>query len=187
MRRTENASYQPSRTVKHTVSPKGTIRRITTAVLLDQNIRWEGVGAKAKKVLVPPSPEVLKGVHDIVAGITGYTEARGDQIAIETLPFETTLEAEPPLAPAAPARQSPAGFNFRQPVAMGGAVLLLLLVGALIFVMSRKRATGRGHGGRCPHRRPIRSSASARRKDGAAFADGTAASGKRLRAGAARI
>jgi flagellar M-ring protein FliF len=39
MRRTENASYQPSRTVKHTISPKGTIRRITTAVLLDQNIR----------------------------------------------------------------------------------------------------------------------------------------------------
>jgi flagellar M-ring protein FliF len=140
MRRTENASYQPSRIVKHTVSPRGEIRRITTAVLLDQNIRWEGVGAKAKKVLVPPSAEVLKGVHDIVAGITGYTEARGDQIAIETLPFETTLEAEPPGAPVPPSRQAPAGFNFRQPVAMGGAVLLLLLVGALIFVMSRKRA-----------------------------------------------
>ncbi len=95
---------------------------------------------RRRKSWFRPPPEVLKGVHDIVAGITGYTEARGDQIAIETLPFETTLEAEPPLAPAAPARQSPAGFNFRQPVAMGGAVLLLLLVGALIFVMSRKRA-----------------------------------------------
>lgn len=139
-RRTENASYQPSRTVKHTVSPKGSIRRITTAVLLDQNIRWDGAGAKAKKILIPPSAEVLKGVHDIVAGITGYTEARGDQIAIETLPFETTLEAEPPGVPAPPARQTPAAFNFRQPVAMVGAVLLLLLAGALIFVMSRKRA-----------------------------------------------
>ncbi len=139
-RRTENASYQPSRTVKHTVSPKGSIRRITTAVLLDQSIRWDGAGAKAKKILIPPSAEVLKGVHDIVAGITGYTEARGDQIAIETLPFETTLEAEPPGVPAPPARQMPAAFNFRQPVAMVGAVLLLVVAGALIFVMSRKRA-----------------------------------------------
>ncbi len=44
MRRTENATYQPSRTVKHTVSPKGTVRRVSTAVLVDQTVRWDGVG-----------------------------------------------------------------------------------------------------------------------------------------------
>ncbi len=143
LRRTENASWQPSRTVKHTISPKGTIRRISTAVLVDQSIRWEGVGAKAKKTLVPPSAEVLKGVRDIVAGITGFTEARGDQIAIETLPFETTLEAEPPLGPAAPVKQVPGKFDFKQPYAIGGAVFLVLLLASLIFLLSRKRAAGR--------------------------------------------
>ena len=80
------------------MTPKGTVRRISTAVLVDQNVRWEGVGAKAKKILVPPSAEVLKGVHDIIAGITGFSEQRGDQITVETLPFENTLEAEPPVA-----------------------------------------------------------------------------------------
>jgi len=53
-RRTENTSYQPSRIVKHTVSPKGTVRRISTAVLVDQTIRWEGVGARAKKLWFRP-------------------------------------------------------------------------------------------------------------------------------------
>ncbi len=139
VRRTENASYQPSRTVKHTVSPKGTVRRVSTAVLIDQTIKWEGVGTKARKTVVPPSAEVLKGVRDIVAGITGFTEQRGDQITIETLPFETTLEAEPPVPQGTPARQVPARFDFRQPAVIGGSAVLVLLVAGLIFLLTRRR------------------------------------------------
>lgn len=139
IRRTENATYQPSRTVKHTISPKGSVRRISTAVLVDQTVRWQGTGARAKRTLVPPSADVLKGVHDIIAGITGYTEQRGDQITVETLPFETTLEAEPPPGPTAPAKQVPSGLILKQPTMIGGALVLILLAGALIFLFSRKR------------------------------------------------
>jgi flagellar M-ring protein FliF len=143
VRRTENTTYQPSRTVKHTTSPKGTVRRISTAVLVDQTVRWDGVGVKARKTLIAPSAEVLKGVHDIIAGITGFTEQRGDQITVETLPFETTLEAEPPLAPAVPLKQAPVGLNFKQPAVIGGALALVLLAGGLIVILSRKRRGGR--------------------------------------------
>jgi flagellar M-ring protein FliF len=138
-RRTENATYQPARTLRHTLSPKGTIRRVSTAVLVDQTIRWDGVGPKARRTLVPPSAEVLKGVHDIIAGVTGFNEQRGDQITIETLPFETTLETEPPPAPAPPAKTAPKGFDFRQPAVIGGAVALLVIAAGLIFVLSGKR------------------------------------------------
>jgi len=139
MRRTENATYQPSRTVKHTTSPKGTIRRVSTAVLVDQTVRWDGVGLKATKTLIPPSADVLKGVHDIVAGITGFTEQRGDQITVETLPFETTLEAEPPPAPAIPVKQVPPGWNIKQPTVIGGAAIFILLAAALMYISLRKR------------------------------------------------
>jgi flagellar M-ring protein FliF len=139
MRRTENATYQPSRTVKHTISPKGTVRRVSTAVLVDQTVRWDGVGAKAKRTLVPPSAELLKGVHDIIAGITGFSEQRGDQITVETLPFESTLQAEPPMGPAPPVKTVPLGMSFRNPIVIGGAVLLVLLTGGLIFILSTKR------------------------------------------------
>jgi flagellar M-ring protein FliF len=139
LRRTENATYQPTRTVKHTVSPKGTVRRVSTAVLVDQTVHWEGVGAKAKRTLVPPSADVLKGVHDIIAGITGFTEQRGDQITVETLPFETTLQAEPPPGPVAPSRPIPVGFDFKNPIAIGGAALVMLLLASLVFVLLRKR------------------------------------------------
>ncbi len=142
MRRTENATYQPSRTVKHTVSPKGTVRRVSTAVLVDQTVRWDGVGAKARRTLVPPSAELLKGVHDIIAGITGFSEQRGDQITVETLPFESTLQAEPPMAPAAPVKPVPLGMSFRNPIVIGGAVLLALLTGGLVFILFAKRSKG---------------------------------------------
>ncbi len=138
-RRTENASYQPTRTVRHTTTPKGMVRRISTAVLVDQTVRWDGVGAKARRTLVPPSADILKGVHDIVAGITGFTEQRGDQITVETLPFETTREAEPPMAPSSPVKQVPPGLLSGQPLIIGGAAVLVLLLGGLIFALSRKR------------------------------------------------
>jgi flagellar M-ring protein FliF len=142
-RRTENATYQPSRVVKHTTSPKGTIRRISTAVLVDQTVRWDGVGAKARRTLLPPSADVLKGVHDIIAGITGFTEQRGDQITVETLPFETTLEVEPPPGPPAPVKQVPLALNLKQPAVIGGLAVFVLLAVAAVFITLRRRRAAR--------------------------------------------
>ncbi len=104
-RRTENVSYQPGKTIRRTLSPKGTVRKISTAVLVDQAVRWEGSGAKARKTLIPASAETLKGIHDVVAGITGFSDQRGDQITIESLPFESTLSSEQPVVPRHPSSQ----------------------------------------------------------------------------------
>lgn len=136
-RKTESLSYQPGHTIRRTLSPKGSIRRISTAVLVDQMVRWDGVGPKAKKSFVPPSPEVLKGIHDVVAGIIGFTETRGDQLTVESLPFETTVSAEPPPAPP-PAPQKPKAFDFRQPVVLGGAAAILILLLVVGFLLIRR-------------------------------------------------
>jgi len=140
-RRTDNASYQPSRLVRRTVLPKGAIRRISTAVLLDQAVRWDGSGAKAQKTLVPPSPEVLKVVHDIVAGVTAFAEQRGDQITIDTLPFENTLAAEPPQPPGPPQAPQRTTLDVKQPAVIGGVAGCVLLLAGLIFLLTRKRKT----------------------------------------------
>jgi flagellar M-ring protein FliF len=138
VRRTESVSYQPGRTIRRTVSPKGVIRRISTAVLVDQTARWEGIGARAKRVLIPPPPEVLKGVRDVIAGITGYSDQRGDQITVETLPFENTLSAEQPAAPPPP--KAPL-IDLRQPMFVyGGSVALLLLLAVVFLLMKRSGA-----------------------------------------------
>jgi flagellar M-ring protein FliF len=95
-RSTENISYQTSRTIRRTRLPQGTVKRMSLAVLLDQSVRWEGKGAKIKKIIEPPSPEKIKTIRGLVAATTGFSETRGDQLTVETLAFESTLGAEPP-------------------------------------------------------------------------------------------
>ena len=106
-------------------------------MLVDQSIRWEGTGAKATRVMVPPSPEVLKGVRDIVASIAGYDEKRGDQLTIETVPFETTLTIEAP-SPAAKPAPPVQGLGLKQPVVIGGAVLGVLIMAGAFLLLRRK-------------------------------------------------
>ena len=103
-RKTENTSFQTSRVVRHTKLPQGGVKRVSVSVLLDQGLRWEGTGAKAKRILEPPAPEKLKVVKDVLAGVVGFQQDRGDQILVETLPFEATLalQAPPGDAPAQP-------------------------------------------------------------------------------------
>jgi flagellar M-ring protein FliF len=140
-RRSENVTWQPGRTVKRTVQPRGLIRRISAAVLVDQTVRWEGSGAKMRKVLLPPSAEMMKGIRDVVAGVTGLNEQRGDAITVESLPFENTVAAEPPSAAIqGPASKQNLPLSWKQPPLIAGIVLGM---GALGFfgwmMMSRKK------------------------------------------------
>src|SRR5204863_4375049 len=84
---------------KKTRLPAGTLRKMSVAVLVDQEITWAPEKSGFRRVLVPPSAEKLKVLRELVAGITGFNSDRGDQLVIESLPFETTLLLEPPVPP----------------------------------------------------------------------------------------
>lgn len=133
-RRSESVTYQSSRMVRHTKLPEGTVKRISASLLLDQDVRWQG----KSKVMVPPTPEKLKAIHDLVAGAIGLSADRGDQLVIESLPFEQTLESEPPLA-SEPVSGKPKTLmetitvDRRILIGAAVAVLLLILVPVLLF------------------------------------------------------
>lgn len=101
-RKTESVNYQSSRTVKRTVLPQGGIKRLSVSVLIDQDVHFEGEGAQAKRVLTAPPPERLKVIHDLAAAAVGLNSERGDQLIVESLPFESTVNLEPPGPPPAP-------------------------------------------------------------------------------------
>jgi len=94
--------------VKHLKLPEGTLKRVSVSVLLDQRSHWDVVANKPKLVLEPPTTAQLKSVKEIVAAVVGIDAARGDLVVVETLPFDTTLAAEPPpgLIPAPPGTSS---------------------------------------------------------------------------------
>src|ERR1017187_4945049 len=129
--------------------PTGVLKKMSLAMLVDQDVTWEKEQNGFRKVLVPPPPEKLKIIRDLVAGITGFTESRGDQLVIETLPFETTILLEAPQPMSAPTAPPPAAAPWAmvlkwdrktQLIAGGaaGAVILLLIVGVAMLMRRGK-------------------------------------------------
>jgi flagellar M-ring protein FliF len=143
---TENITYQSTRTVKKTRMPAGLVRKMSLAVLVDQAVRWEPDKNGPRRVLVPPPPEELKIIHDMVAGVTGFNAERGDQLVIETLPFESTLLLEPPLPAGAPGLAKPSApaaktlkLDQNTLLIAGGAVLGLIVLVVVVSMLSRRR------------------------------------------------
>jgi flagellar M-ring protein FliF len=93
--RTENITYQSSRVIRHTLIPQGVIRRMSLSVLVGQETRMEGEGKNRHRVFIPPAPETLQKIKDLVGGVTGFNQERGDQLIVETLPFESNYENDP--------------------------------------------------------------------------------------------
>jgi flagellar M-ring protein FliF len=146
-RRTENITYQSSRLVRRIHLPQGTVKKMSVSVLLDHAVRWEGSGAKVRRIVEPPSPEKLKVIRDLVAGIIGLQAERGDQLIVESLPFETPSAQPPPAAP--PAASGPAADpnkwmtdltrDKRLQMIVASAVAVLVLVAGCISVLMRRR------------------------------------------------
>jgi flagellar M-ring protein FliF len=144
-RRTEEISYQSSRLVRHVTLPRGELKRLSVSLVLDQDVRWDGKAPHLQQILIPPSAEKVKTIRDLVAGVIGLKVERGDQLMVETLPFEATLRTEPPSAavpaptPAAPTVPIPAWL--RTPKGMGavagGAILLLALAAVALRRLRR--------------------------------------------------
>jgi flagellar M-ring protein FliF len=140
-RKTESTNYQASRTVRRTKIPQGAIRRISLSVLLDQEMRWEGVGPKAKRVFDPPSAEKIKAIKDVLTGTVGLVAERGDLVIVESLPFDATLRVPAPAAPVPPAQPKPLFeipaflLNILPPPLKDPAMLLAVVIAAGVLVL----------------------------------------------------
>lgn len=137
-RRTENITYQSSRTVRRTRQPQGEVRRVSVAVLVDQDLQWEGAPPHQRRVLVPPPPAKLQAIRDLVAGAVNFQAARGDQIIVESLPFDATLRAAPPPADPPVAPGAPWLVNPRLVLLGAAAVLILLSLAGAVWYLGRR-------------------------------------------------
>ena len=149
-RKTESVNYQSSRTVRRIRLPQGSVKRMSVSLLVDHGVRWEGTGEKARRVVEPVPEEKLKSIRDLVAGAIGLQPDRGDQLVVESLPFESTQnwrpEEQAPPPPPSGTHLPPWVWTFlkekRVPVMIGagaGAFLLIAAVGLFVFKRKRKR------------------------------------------------
>ena len=156
-RRTEATTYQASRKVRHVRQPRGGIRRISVAVIVDHNARWRQTPEGMRRVIEPPTAETLQSIRDIAAAVVGLVPDRGDQITVQALPFESTLtdDSPPPAAETGKkAAPRPDWENlFREPRNLqmigAGALGVVLLAGLLAFL---RRGRGRRIRAEAPRR-----------------------------------
>jgi flagellar M-ring protein FliF len=148
-RRSENVAYQTSRTLQKTKIPQGTVKKLSAAVLLDYAVRLEGSGEEQKRVLVPPDPEKIEAIRALVSAAIGLDTTRGDQLTVQTLAFESTLQLENPAfdpssVPGGDADLQPLERFQRMlqqnPIAFVGAALAILaVVGLAAWILLRAR------------------------------------------------
>lgn len=111
---------------------------------MDQAVRWEGQGKQLKRVVTPPSADTMKTIQTLVSTLVGLNPQRGDQLTIETLPFDTTLNMEPPepgspVAQKAPTGAFPADLLKNKPVMYGVIAGGVLMLGVIVMGVLRGR------------------------------------------------
>ncbi len=142
----ETVNYQTSRTVTRMSLERGSVKRMSVAVLVDHEQEVDEVARRI--VRAPRSPAELDTIRNLVMAAAGAMESRGDVVRVESLPF-TMLEEplEPPPPPPDPADElfSMEWVEKYKLYFVAALVLLVLLVLAGVFfrryrIRSRIRA-----------------------------------------------
>jgi flagellar M-ring protein FliF len=115
---------------------------LSIAVLVDHEVKWQGQGNQQKRIVTPPPAEKLKTIQAVVATLVGLNPQRGDQLTVETLPFDLTTNAEPLPTGAAPVQKVPPATGFdallkNKPVLYGAIAGVVLMIGVGVFAISR--------------------------------------------------
>jgi flagellar M-ring protein FliF len=142
-RRSETITYQSSRTTKHLKLPQGTVKRLSIAVLVDQGSKMEGQGAQAHRVVIPTDTEKLKAIQTLVGTLVGLDTTRGDQLTVEALPFDNSMNLDPG-SMGAPGTQKKPDEVFsiealkKKPALLWGSVGgAVLVIGLVVFAFMR--------------------------------------------------
>ena len=128
--KTQSETYAVSKLVKHSLQPAGNLKRIATAVIIDdaENHRKR-------------TPEEMKQFEELAKAAVGFDPTRTDTIVVENISFQTT-PVEPVKAPDWKDKVDNITNRWQTPLRYFG-LGLLALVGYLLIVRPLLRPVGR--------------------------------------------
>jgi flagellar M-ring protein FliF len=139
VRQSEVTNYEVNKLVRHTIQPKGTVRRLSLAVILDhKTVIGKTKDGNSVVRQEPRSQQDLDSYRQLVQAAVGYDAQRGDVVSIANVPFYSESKFEEPV-------QAVPWYFKRQVVLMpamkyGSLIILFLLVYFIILRPVRKKA-----------------------------------------------
>jgi flagellar M-ring protein FliF len=157
-RRESTINYELDKTVRHTRTPTGSVKRLSAAVVVNYRrvattpAATDAKGGKAaaenaKPVLQPLSAEEMASINALVKEAMGFNAARGDSLNVVNVAFSGE---EPTPAPELPIWKDPETVQMARDV---GKPLALLALGVVLFftvlrpALRSLAATGRAANG----------------------------------------
>jgi flagellar M-ring protein FliF len=134
VRQSEIVNYEVNKLVRHTIQPKGMVRRLSVAVILDNITAY--TKSKDGQVIqrsIPRSEKELESYRELVLAAIGYSEQRGDVVTLENVAFfsDTRPEEATPAKPWYINIQKQGNLTILMKY---GAILILFFFAYLIFV-----------------------------------------------------
>ncbi|HIP52836.1 MAG TPA: flagellar basal body M-ring protein FliF [Chromatiales bacterium] len=126
-------NYELDRTLSHTRLAPGSLRRLSVAVVMDDEVR---IDAEGNVTRVSRSAEEITRITSLVREAIGFNAARGDSIQVINSSFHVPPPPEP--LPEPPLWEQP---WFWDAVKQGGGVLLVLLLIFGVLRPTMKRLT----------------------------------------------
>ncbi|MDR3554742.1 MAG: flagellar basal-body MS-ring/collar protein FliF [Syntrophobacteraceae bacterium] len=91
-RQTEVVNYEINKTSRRITQLPGGISKLTVAVMVDGTYKTEkGADGQPNDIYVARSPEEIKSIKQLVQDAVGYSESRGDQVTVSSIPFVTDM------------------------------------------------------------------------------------------------
>lgn len=85
LQKESTVNYEVDRTIRHTVLPVGSIKRLSVAVVVNGNRRV--TDARGKTVTLPLTDEEKEQINKLVREAMGYDQSRGDSLNVQVTAF----------------------------------------------------------------------------------------------------
>jgi flagellar M-ring protein FliF len=139
----ETTNYEIGKITRHTVSPQGSLARLSVAVILDdERVTSKAQTGQAQTTTRPWEAQGIQRIHGLVAAAVGFDEQRGDQLTVENIAFDVP-QVEPDVAATPISQQTIEVIKQYWPSALRGLGVFALAMFALFGVLRplARRAT----------------------------------------------
>ena len=128
-------NYEIGKVVKHRVLPVGRLLRQSVAVVVDGTHDLTGpASANGKAAYTPRTPEEMAKIESLVKRAINFDAARGDEVEVQNIPFQTGLLPQDAQAPPATPESWASRLNAYSKVGRIAAAALFCLLVFLFIV-----------------------------------------------------